>query len=761
MSGTILILIGIFALTVNANLLLQPDTKFVYPDNINPADLITIKVRPIVSGIRIEWPLHSNAFHSYDMARSSVVEPDTEVRVVLMGFWLDRVSYVTFTIDNCLNSVMNISHNEFHSHSEKVIEINTKFKESEDPYRICLKENPNFRQGDLSADDNDDMILLDEMRTWIMATSDPPEHYLPDEIQWIIILCLFCMSALFSGLNMGLMTLNPQELMLIQKSGSERERRYAKAILPVRKMGNHLLCTILIMNVIVNSAISILMGDLTSGFIAFIVASAGIVVFGEIVPQSVCIKKGLYVGAHTIGLTRFFMLITFPIAYPIGKILDCVLGEDLVGYDRRQLLELMKLQHWENHPNTDLVEDLKIAVGAMELVEKTVQEVMTPLEDVFMLSTNTILNAKNVTEILRRGYTRIPVYEDGDRNRIVSLLFVKDLALLDPSDSFSVSTVCRYYNHTLRFIDADTQLNQMLEEFKLGDYHLAVVVSNEDEDVVGIITLEDIVEEILQSEIIDESDTIVDNKFRQKRKRKMSKHELKQVDAEWMNVGESALRVTSNWLRSNYQIFGESYIEPRALSQMIRNNLHQVDLSRELGIESRTHHHHKHNLYTAGVSSRRFILILEGQAMVQFESSGMCFHVGPWESFGIPILSAIEANVVVTRLKASTRSLFTGESPVQAVAFVPDFTLFVTTNCKYLQITAGAYLAAIRASNIVREVVPSPKRKTSLQNRRGHARAASKGSLNMTRIPETEPLSNVNEEQRFRCKSTIDKPGQL
>jgi metal transporter CNNM len=82
-----------------------------------------------------------------------------------------------------------------------------------------------------------------------------------------------------------------------------------------------------------------------------------------------------------------------------------------------------------------------------------------------MLPDTTVLNTKTVAEILRMGYTRIPVYS-GNRNVIVGLLFVKDLALLDPDDNFTIKTVCGYHEHPLRFVMEYAPLRAMLEEFK-------------------------------------------------------------------------------------------------------------------------------------------------------------------------------------------------------------------------------------------------------------------------------------------------------
>jgi len=81
------------------------------------------------------------------------------------------------------------------------------------------------------------------------------------------------------------MSLDRTDLKIYENTGTEEEKRYAKAITPVRNHGNYLLCTLLLGNVLVNSTLTILMDDLTSGAVAIVLSTLGIVILGEIIPQ--------------------------------------------------------------------------------------------------------------------------------------------------------------------------------------------------------------------------------------------------------------------------------------------------------------------------------------------------------------------------------------------------------------------------------------------------------------------------------------------
>ena len=568
--------------------------------------------------------------------------------------------------------------------------------------------------------------------------------FMPIWLMGIICVVLLCMSGLFSGLNLGLMSLDHTELAILINTGSENDKKYAKSILPVRKLGNFLLCSILLGNVLVNNTLTIFLDTLTGGggTIAIIFSTLGIVIFGEIIPQALCSRHGLMVGAHTILLTKFFMLITSPLSFPLSKVLDCVLGAEIgTVYNRERLIELMKVTEQYNGLEK---KEINIVHGALVLKQKNVKDVMTPLDDCYMLPIETLLNFEALTEIKDQGYSRIPVYE-GERSNIVHILYAKDLLFIDPDDEKPIEEVCKFYKNEVNFVYSDTILTDMFDEFKSGEKgHMAVVQEVITEgttdpymETVGLITLEDIVEEIIQQEIVDETDVIIDNKTKKKRKRERYKK-----DADFkMFLGKTHHRVQISPSMSlailQFLTTSVKAFSPEHVSRRIMQRLLNMDVYREMKLAKKKEDliadENEGILMVKGKPCDFFILILEGRVEVTIGKEEHKFQEGPFSCFGeqmleqamlLPASPHVTTNSIQDAVlaknninsnnlrKATTQTHISNNDvsgsvkrsvdalPLARHGWTPDYSLRAVTDCMYLKIRKNTYMVAIKASRM-------------------------------------------------------------
>ncbi|XP_073014190.1 DUF21 domain-containing protein At2g14520-like [Typha latifolia] len=393
----------------------------------------------------------------------------------------------------------------------------------------------------------------------------------------IVVLVLF--AGLMSGLTLGLMSLSLVDLEVLAKSGTLQDRKHAAKILPVVKKQHLLLCTLLICNSAAMEALPIFLDSLVTAWGAILISVTLILLFGEIIPQSVCSRHGLAIGATVAPVVRVLVWICFPVAYPISKLLDYMLGDGHVALFRRaELKTLVKLHGNEAGKGGELTHDeTTIIAGALELTEKTARNSMTPLCQTFAIDVNRNLDRILMREILDKGHSRVPVFYEKKTN-IIGVILVKNLLSIHPDDEIPVKNV------TIRKIPRVTEdmpLYDILNEFQKGHSHMAIVVKknnltennsldgdlsldidvdqkpidkvvkitkplhrwksypnsqissrgnrvrrwsrdstanvlhindtdlqpfNEYEEAIGIITMEDVIEELLQEEIFDETD---------------------------------------------------------------------------------------------------------------------------------------------------------------------------------------------------------------------------------------------------------------
>ncbi|KAM1054711.1 hypothetical protein ACFX2I_002031 [Malus domestica] len=390
----------------------------------------------------------------------------------------------------------------------------------------------------------------------------------------VISLVLVAFAGIASGLALGLLSFSQVDLEVLIKSGQPQEQKNAAKILPLVKNEHLLLCTLLIGKSLAMEALPIFLDSILPVWAAILVSGTLVLAFTEIIPQAVCSRYGLSLGAKMSHLVRLLLVVFLPLSYPCSKLLDCLLGKGHSALLKRgELKTLVDLHANEAGKGGELSHhETTIIAGALDLTSKTAKDAMTPISQTFSLDINSKLNIHTLGLITSKGHSRIPIYS-GTPTNIIGIILLKNLIFSRPEDEtpikyLTIRRIPRVYDNS--------PLYDVLQQFQKGHSHMvAVVKSNNDtnsrslstlaegrglnfsheqkerlsisvdipsplystetantthrqglrtqnvssesleslqgdKEVIGIITMEDVMEELLQEDILDETDEYVD-----------------------------------------------------------------------------------------------------------------------------------------------------------------------------------------------------------------------------------------------------------
>ncbi len=324
-------------------------------------------------------------------------------------------------------------------------------------------------------------------------------------IGWIGILVLLLFSALISGAEVALFSLSQKDIDDITDESGGKDQTIPLLLEKPKK----LLATILIVNNFINIAIVILFSFLKNSLFGSIhseavkwVVEVGVVtffilLFGEVLPKIYANRNNVKFAKLIAKPITFFNVLLTPINMPMRAItlyLENKLGKQKSNLSVNQLSQALELTSSEETSD----EEQKILEGIVSFGNTDASQVMSPRIDVFALEDDETFE-EIMPKIVSRGFSRIPVYHD-NIDQIEGVLYVKDLIPHIDTANFDWKSLLR----EPFFVPENKKLDDLLKDFQNKKSHLAVVV-DEYGGTSGLVTLEDIIEEIV-GDISDEFD---------------------------------------------------------------------------------------------------------------------------------------------------------------------------------------------------------------------------------------------------------------
>lgn len=362
-----------------------------------------------------------------------------------------------------------------------------------------------------------------------------------------------------SGLTVGYLSIDDLTMELRMTSGTEEEKKNASLVLPVLANRHWLLVTLLLMNSFAMEALPVFLDRIVNRFWAVVISVTLILFFGEVIPQAVCTGPNqVKIAAFLAPLTRFLMILSWPLSFWLGKLLDIILGEHhksrFLNSDLKALVELhtyqalKKLQEEEEQhqyiPKDEIPKpsdkmglnelEAQLMISALEIREKKAVEIMIPFKKVFLLDFEERIDKLKINLILEKGFSRIPVYTNKNQNDIIGLLRIKQLICVDVNQNKSLKEIGVHLKPPL-VIHPNMTLIDLLREFRQGKSHMAFITEQVEKlqaklglnrtnslaienkylypskgdlgiQILGIVTLEDVIENIFNLEIVGEEE---------------------------------------------------------------------------------------------------------------------------------------------------------------------------------------------------------------------------------------------------------------
>lgn len=325
----------------------------------------------------------------------------------------------------------------------------------------------------------------------------------PGVIQLVVLLFLILLSGFFSSAETALTTVNRVRMRALEEEGNKRAAKVNKILDNYGKM----LSTILIGNNIVNLSASALATTLAMRIhltvgIATGILTVVVLLYGEIIPKTWAMLSSEKLSLLYSGIIYALMLILTPVIFIIDKMASVFMK--LLRIDPNKKTNTMtetELKTYVDVSHEDGViesEEREMIYNVFDFSDALAKDIMIPR--INMVTVNVNASYEKVMNIFRDSmYTRLPVYED-DKDNIIGLINIKDFILTQDAEHFSVRDILRDGHYTYEY----KKIADLMYEIREKTTSVTFVL-NEYGATVGMITLEDLLEEIV-GEIRDEYD---------------------------------------------------------------------------------------------------------------------------------------------------------------------------------------------------------------------------------------------------------------